>query len=296
MRDSHANTVPGKECACTHGSAAARRQARYFTKGSHPPLPSRLRTLHARYAASDCVCSILLLARCRIRGFGRVRAAHSRGLSRFLQCRTCYSFLTNCCRSSNSAVRWSTRARSGAEDLTSLVGTSDLRYRGYHSFVHSQHRTTPLSLFVRASPYARAYSSGGPHNPATEKAASGDNAPPPATAKPKPKIELRPGPIKSPQASGANGKQPTVPPLSSAKPHPTKPPPESNLPLADAEKELLKEEAQAGLVETVKKDVRDAAAHGVLAPPPEDASWAGRLFHQAKELFVCTLLDFFLWL
>ena len=56
--------------------------------------------------------------------------------------------------------------------------------------------------------------------------------------------------------------------------------------LAEKEKELLKEEAEAGMVETTKKDIRDAAAHGVLAPPPEGASWAGRLFHQAKELFV----------
>ncbi len=46
------------------------------------------------------------------------------------------------------------------------------------------------------------------------------------------------------------------------------------------------------MIEVAKEDYEEASKHGILAPPPADASWAGKLFHQAKELFVrARLLD-----
>jgi len=41
-----------------------------------------------------------------------------------------------------------------------------------------------------------------------------------------------------------------------------------------------------GIVETAKLDYGEAARHGILAPPPADASKIGKLWHQAKEYFV----------
>jgi LETM1 and EF-hand domain-containing protein 1 len=39
------------------------------------------------------------------------------------------------------------------------------------------------------------------------------------------------------------------------------------------------------VTETAKQDLEDAFKTGVLIPPPPDAPWAKRVFHQAKELF-----------
>ena len=50
--------------------------------------------------------------------------------------------------------------------------------------------------------------------------------------------------------------------------------------------EGVKTEEKESLIEIAKKDVDDAAQHGILAPPPLDAGFARKLFHQAKELFV----------
>jgi len=38
-------------------------------------------------------------------------------------------------------------------------------------------------------------------------------------------------------------------------------------------------------IDIAKEDIRSATAHGVLVPPPPDASWARKLLHQGKELF-----------
>lgn len=40
------------------------------------------------------------------------------------------------------------------------------------------------------------------------------------------------------------------------------------------------------LMEATKHDLEDASQHGILVPPPAGASWAGKLWHQGKELFV----------
>lgn len=114
--------------------------------------------------------------------------------------------------------------------------------------------------------------------------------------KEKAKVELRPGPAKlatpsSPtaqQKSTATTKPSSQTPETTSKPHPTKPPLVSVTPKTDG---VLKEEENSSIIEIAKKDVEIAAQHGILAPPPPDAGLARRLFHQAKELFVCLLID-----
>ena len=121
--------------------------------------------------------------------------------------------------------------------------------------------------------------------------------PPPSVGgkgKAKAKVELRPGPAKpsgassptnSTTATATQGQQKSgtktaaQSPESISKPHPTKPPP-------PASEKGVKAEEKESLIEIAKKDVDDAAQHGILAPPPPDAGFARKLFHQAKELFV----------
>lgn len=102
----------------------------------------------------------------------------------------------------------------------------------------------------------------------------------------KPKIELRPGPAKPSNASSVSSKTVAaqLQATSTSKPSsPKKPPP---LAATAPKEEVLKEFEGAGMIEATKKDVDDAAKHGILAPPPPDAGMVGRLIHQAKELFV----------
>ena len=102
----------------------------------------------------------------------------------------------------------------------------------------------------------------------------------------KPKIELRPGPAKPSNASSVSSKTVAaqLQATSTSKPSsPKKPPP---LAATAPKEEVLKEFEGAGMIEATKKDVDDAAKHGILAPPPPDAGMIGRLIHQAKELFV----------
>ncbi|KAI0661244.1 hypothetical protein C8Q70DRAFT_1130735 [Cubamyces menziesii] len=100
----------------------------------------------------------------------------------------------------------------------------------------------------------------------------------PGTSARKHKVELRPGPVKPPKASSETA--PTSASSSSSEHTPATPPSTS---------------ASTGhsthhgpvhtVIEVAKEDYQEASKHGILAPPPENASWAGRLFHQAKELF-----------
>lgn len=91
----------------------------------------------------------------------------------------------------------------------------------------------------------------------------------------KPKVELKPGPLK-PQ-------RPTV----------TSPSPSSPNPLEVQQNEKTSPPVSAtsnsgvsSVLDTTKQDFEDASRHGILVPPPKDASWIGSLVHQAKELFV----------
>ncbi|TFY67236.1 hypothetical protein EVJ58_g1752 [Rhodofomes roseus] len=113
------------------------------------------------------------------------------------------------------------------------------------------------------------------------------STPPPGTTKPgdakppiqnastsKPKVQLRPAPVKPGKPSAV----PAEPVVAS-----------TTSPSAAAQKtasEATSSPTQAeSVIEATKHDLEDAAQHGILAPPPEGASWVGKLWHQAKELF-----------
>ncbi|KAH9485296.1 LETM1 domain-containing protein mdm28, mitochondrial [Psilocybe cubensis] len=90
------------------------------------------------------------------------------------------------------------------------------------------------------------------------------DAPPPPLSK-KPKIDLRPAPIKPKSSSPLPAKLPRsfIPPT----PSPTNP----------TKLSTAKEEVQ--------HDLHDAQAHGILTPPPPDANWFRRTLHQGIQLF-----------
>lgn len=44
--------------------------------------------------------------------------------------------------------------------------------------------------------------------------------------------------------------------------------------------------AEPGIIEATKEDYDKAIEHGILAPPPANAGRVGKLYHQAKEIFV----------
>lgn len=46
-----------------------------------------------------------------------------------------------------------------------------------------------------------------------------------------------------------------------------------------------KGKSKSSPIELAKQDVQSATAHGILVPPPADASWIRKLIHQGKELF-----------
>jgi len=107
----------------------------------------------------------------------------------------------------------------------------------------------------------------------TPKSTSPDLAPLPSVPPRKQKIELRPGPVKP---SSANQTATSA----VATPSP-----------ADAEKDVKNvgdPAPQPGIVESARLDYGEASRHGILAPPPADASKIGKLWHQAKEYFVCS--------
>ena len=110
--------------------------------------------------------------------------------------------------------------------------------------------------------------------PPTREPVTNDAPPPPANAVPrKPKVDMRPAPVKPSKTE-------------------TSPPPEyfssaqSSTPPAAEPAHETHTSHNPSIVESAKQDYNDAAEHGILKPPPADASWAGRLYHQAKELFV----------
>jgi LETM1 and EF-hand domain-containing protein 1 len=98
----------------------------------------------------------------------------------------------------------------------------------------------------------------------------GAHAIPPALHKTK--VELRPGPIKSPTApSGSHVEKLKLTATTNASLlQPTSP--------SAARTERL--------AETMKEDLKQAYIHGVLAHPPPDAGKVAKLWHQVKELFV----------
>lgn len=91
----------------------------------------------------------------------------------------------------------------------------------------------------------------------------------------KQKVELRPAPLRPKSAA------PTLP-----TPKPSTNAAVSRAPTAAGPSSSSASAQSEGVIEVAKHDVEDAAQHGILKPPPENANKIMKLFHQAKELFV----------
>ena len=91
----------------------------------------------------------------------------------------------------------------------------------------------------------------------------------PTSPNKKPKIDLRPGPIKP-----KNTLPPSPPPIKPARPSSSAP--NSTLKHSSAKEEVI-------------RDITDAEKHGILTPPPADADWFKRTLHQAIQLIVRSL-------
>lgn len=91
----------------------------------------------------------------------------------------------------------------------------------------------------------------------------------PTSPNKKPKIDLRPGPIKPKN---------TLP----SSPSPIKP----VRPALSASGSTLK---HSSAKEEVIRDITDAEKHGILTPPPADADWFKRTLHKAIQLLVRSL-------
>ncbi|KAI0674838.1 hypothetical protein C8Q78DRAFT_1182760 [Trametes maxima] len=102
------------------------------------------------------------------------------------------------------------------------------------------------------------------------------------TAARKHKVELRPGPVKPPKVSSETTPAPVSPaPSTSVSEHT----PAAAHTSAEGSAHPHATTPVAHVIEVAQEDYQEASKHGILAPPPPNASWAGRLFHQAKELF-----------
>lgn len=91
----------------------------------------------------------------------------------------------------------------------------------------------------------------------------------PTSPNKKPKIDLRPGPIKP-----KNTLTSSHPPIKPARPA-------SSAPNSALKHDSLKEE--------VIRDITNAEKHGILTPPPADADWFKRTLHQAIQIIVRSL-------
>ncbi|KAF9047288.1 hypothetical protein BJ165DRAFT_1082310 [Panaeolus papilionaceus] len=101
--------------------------------------------------------------------------------------------------------------------------------------------------------------------------------PPPPTQQlsKKPKLDLRPAPVKPTT-------KPTPPPLASSTPI-LKQQPKSTP--ASSSSKSSSGTGLAAAKEQAIKDIHDAESHGILTPPPPGADWFRRILHQAIQLF-----------
>ncbi|KAL7281191.1 hypothetical protein ACG7TL_004499 [Trametes sanguinea] len=98
----------------------------------------------------------------------------------------------------------------------------------------------------------------------------------------KAKVELRPGPVKPPKATSDATPASALPSSSSSSPEQSS---ATSHPSAGSSHSGGSANPVHTVIEVAKEDYQEASKHGILAPPPPNASWAGKLFHQAKELF-----------
>ncbi|KAG5646301.1 hypothetical protein DXG03_003898 [Asterophora parasitica] len=129
-------------------------------------------------------------------------------------------------------------------------------------------RPSPSSILVLTA-HARFLST-----PTPTPRPSSSSSPPPNAHRTKPKLDLRPAPIKPHTVSATHvPTKPTVP-----LPHPS----------ATAAPPSLK-----SVKEVAKRDIEDAEAHGILAPPPPGANWFKRTLHKALELLTKPIQKFY---
>jgi LETM1 and EF-hand domain-containing protein 1 len=163
----------------------------------------------------------------------------------------------------------------------------NLRY-SIPSFNARRNTSLKPTTSITYSPYlCRYYTTPRPSSSTEVKT---DSEPPLPPAKPrKPKVDLRPGPVK-PTSVGPTDSTPR-PPKTVA---PTEEPQPSTSASTAREPALsgTQPDAQTSPTNHIPDAIKEAMAHiqratqeGVLLPPPENASRFGRLYHQAKELF-----------
>ncbi|KAF9792967.1 LETM1-like protein-domain-containing protein [Thelephora terrestris] len=109
-----------------------------------------------------------------------------------------------------------------------------------------------------------------PTTDTTPKATSPDTPNLQSVSPRKHKVELRPGPVKTLPSNHTTTSTAAAP---------------GTPDVGKNEKSVSDPVPEPGIVETVKIDYSEASKHGILAPPPADASKIGRLWHQAKEYF-----------
>lgn len=95
----------------------------------------------------------------------------------------------------------------------------------------------------------------------------------------KPKVELRPGPIK-PAAKTSTRSELNTPSVS------------SKLPTSSTQQSTTSStpapSTSSSILETTRQDLIHAHTHGIIPPPPPDAGRVQRMWHQLKEIFVCS--------
>ncbi|KAF9484466.1 hypothetical protein BDN70DRAFT_872480 [Pholiota conissans] len=135
------------------------------------------------------------------------------------------------------------------------------------------HRRLQFVPFRHASPaYHRLYCVPPPTPPPTAaKLPAGDQPPLPLPPHKKPKLDLRPAPVK-PKPPSPPASAPPPPTTASTTPQTSAP---HHVPATPSLSEASKE---------AKHDIEDAEAHGILAPPPLNANWVQRTLHQVIQI------------
>ncbi|KAF7790297.1 hypothetical protein EIP86_001251 [Pleurotus ostreatoroseus] len=107
--------------------------------------------------------------------------------------------------------------------------------------------------------------------------------PPTSTAVKKPKVELRPAPVKPNPSDVFPKSAPSVSPT--PRPATTANAPDNGVQASSLTTKTEKIPHREGVIESAQHDFEYASSHGILAPPPPGANKLQKLIHQAKEFF-----------
>ncbi|KAG2113908.1 uncharacterized protein F5147DRAFT_680527 [Suillus discolor] len=131
-----------------------------------------------------------------------------------------------------------------------------------------------LSHYARAGRKVSARSASTSTSSSNDKSSHASNLPPSAVPPRKHRVELKPGPLKTPSPSS------TTPRPHSVFPKQTQP----SFPAFRRSPISSTPDSVPSAIELAKQDIADAAAKGVLRPVPHDAGAIKRFTHQAFEL------------